>query len=183
MHQKVIELFKQIPKPDAIVTMYLFNACAQLGTAKALELASRVFKEMPNNFRKDPYVITSAFDMFIKCKDVTSAEYLFNHMSRSVISYGNLMKTYNETQKPQKILELYDQMKKERVLPDIVTYLLLIDAYSQMSIGSICERFAASIPPNYLNHPFIETALIDMWVRGSDVTSQISPSVSLGESR
>ena len=180
---EAIDLYKQIPKPDAVVTMYLFNAGAQLGSTVALQLAVRVFKEMPNNFRKDPYLVTSAFDMFIKCKDVANAKQLFAHMSRSATSYGNLMKMHHEMHKPQKVFELYERMKQENLRADLVTFILLIDACSQMGIRSIGERFAAEIPKNFLKHPFMETALIDMWVRRSDVSFQVSTIVSVGQSR
>ncbi len=43
---KAIDLFNEIKNPDEICVTLLFNACAQLGTAEALNLTKKISKDI-----------------------------------------------------------------------------------------------------------------------------------------
>lgn len=92
-----------------------FNACAQLRTQQALDLAQGVFEEMPASYENNPFIFNCAFDVFIKCGDLVNAELVFQRMKRSVIGYGRLTELYNLTQTPEKTLVLYEQLKRESI--------------------------------------------------------------------
>ncbi|CAF1205633.1 unnamed protein product [Rotaria sordida] len=79
MAKKVIDLFSQIRNPHEVIITLLFNACAQLQTAHALNLTKKVSKEIPKSFFSNPHLLTSLLDAFMKCGDVSSAESLFNN--------------------------------------------------------------------------------------------------------
>ena len=164
MAQKGLDLFKGIANPSEILVLLMLNACAQLGSRDALELARRAVDAMPKTYEKNAFILNSAFDMFIKCGDVASAESLFQRMNRFLIGYGRLMKIFNEEKQPEKTLALYEQMKLDRCKPDRVIYLLLINACSQIGIASTCQRICGNIPSDLLRDYRIKSALIDMWV-------------------
>lgn len=164
MSKEAIDLYRQIQNPDQVILTLLFNACAQVKTVEALELGKQVVSRMPRAYHNDAYLTTAAFDMFIKCGDVTNAESLFHKMQRSIASYGNLMKLYNIMRKPNKTLELYEELRTEGIKPDLIASILIVNACSQIAILDICQPIVSEIPKDFLRHRFIATALVDMWV-------------------
>jgi pentatricopeptide repeat protein len=165
MSNKAINLFNRIPNPDIVNMILLFNACARVGTQETLVLAKKVFSNLPHSYYLNSTFMTSAFDAFIKCGDLPSAEQLFSKMDRTIISYGNLMNAYNRTDQPEKTLDLYEQMKSAGIEPDLAIFLFLINASSHMGISSICQSIFEQIPNSFLDNIHVRNALIDMWVR------------------
>ncbi|CAF4215528.1 unnamed protein product, partial [Adineta steineri] len=110
MEQRAIDLFFQIEKPNEIILNIFFNACAQLKTKNALNLAKNVFDQL---VVKSNDLLYSVLNMFIKCDDLKNAEILFDRMKRDIIAYGSMMKFYNIKNQPLKTLELYEKLKEE----------------------------------------------------------------------
>ena len=92
---------------------------------------------------------------------------------------------YTGNDMPRKTIELFDQMKKKGLLRHIqsetkcksfsernsddneasfVIYLLIINALARLYDLLLSESIVQDIPSFYLSHPFIQNALIDMWV-------------------
>ncbi len=142
----------------------MFNACAQLGTNEALNLAKKVSKEIPKSFHSDLGLLTSLFDALIKCEDCLSAEILFSKMTKSVESYGNLMNGFNKENNPKKTLNLFNKMKLDGFEPDIISYISVIKALSIIGDYSILQSIVQQIPDSFLVDHRIQNALIDMWV-------------------
>ena len=93
MFDKCIDLFRRIKRPDAVIYVLLFNACAQLETKEALDLVKRVSSEMPRAYHSDAYVATSLIDALMKCGDVEGAESWFNQTKvKDLPMYGAMMK-------------------------------------------------------------------------------------------
>ncbi|CAF5224850.1 unnamed protein product, partial [Rotaria magnacalcarata] len=88
------------------------------GTEEALSLVKKVLSNLPNSYREKSNVLTTAFDVFIKCGDLSSAEKLFPKIKKIVTSYGNLMNAYNKNNQPEKTLDLHEQMKFDKIEPD-----------------------------------------------------------------
>jgi hypothetical protein len=90
---KAIDLFNEITNPDEVIINLLFNACAQLQTAEALNLTRKIFKEMPESFHSNPYLLTSLLYAFMKCGEVADAQSLFDTSTKKTMSmYGAMMK-------------------------------------------------------------------------------------------
>ena len=97
MPDKAIELFNQIKHPSDVNLIVLFNACAQLKTSEALNLAKTVSKEMPKSFYSNPRLLTSLLDALMKCGDVTHAQSLFDTLTKKTLTmYGAMMKGQKE---------------------------------------------------------------------------------------
>jgi pentatricopeptide repeat protein len=164
MANKAIDLFKEIKSPDSIILTFLFNACAQMKTNEALNILKKVSKQIPEGFYSDSRLITSLFDALIKCGDCSSAEILFSKMIKSVTSYGNLMNGFVKQHNPYKTLKLFNQMKIDDIKSDMITYLCVIKALSQIGDYSISQSTIEQIPNDFLDDYRVQTALIDMWV-------------------
>ncbi|CAF1339290.1 unnamed protein product [Rotaria magnacalcarata] len=163
LSHKAIDLFNQIKSPDEIIINLLFNACAQLGTEEALNLTKKVSKEIPKSFQLNFRILTSLFDALIKCQDCSSAEILYSKMNKSVISYGNLMAGFNYEKNPLKTLSLFNQMKLDHIEADLIIYLCVIKALSQIGDNSMCESIIKNIPKSFLLDSQIQNSLVDMW--------------------
>ncbi|CAF1183546.1 unnamed protein product [Rotaria sp. Silwood1] len=163
MTQRAIDLFLTIEKPDKIIFSILFNACAQLRTKDALDLGKKVFNQLPIECRQSNDLLYSVLNMFIKCDDLKSAESLFNRIDRDLISYGSMMKFYNMKEQPEQTLTLFEQMKQNKIKPNKIIFVLLIDACSVIGDLSLCQSLISQIPPSFLTDPWIQVGLVDMW--------------------
>jgi hypothetical protein len=167
MPEKAFDLFSKISNPSEILLIQIFNTCAQLGNSDALNYGKTVFDQMSIDCQKNSFLMNSAFNVFIKCGEIAYAERIFSKIKRFVIGYGRLMKTFNLENKPEKTIDLYEQMKRDQIQADRIIYLLLINACSQIGFETICQRIVQEISKDYLLDYQIQTALIHMWVRFS----------------
>lgn len=79
--QNVIDLFRQLEKPNEVNTLLFFNACAQLQTKDVLDLVKQVLSKMPLSYYKHFNLVTSLIDALMKCDDVETAERIFNQLT------------------------------------------------------------------------------------------------------
>ncbi len=165
MFNETIKLFFKISKPDEINVMLFFHACSKIGTKEILTLAKEVLSNLPNSYRKSSKILTAAFDAFIKCGDLSSAEQLFHKMERTVKSYGNLMSAYNENDQPEKTLDLWKYMENDGIKPDEIIFVFLINACAHIGTLSISQSISEQMPKSFLQNLYIINSLIDMWVR------------------
>jgi pentatricopeptide repeat protein len=164
LSNKAIDLFNEINNPDEVIINLLFNACAQLGTVEALNLVKRISKEIPKSFHSNHRLSTSLFDALIKCGDCSNAENLFSKTQKSVMDYGNLMNGFNKENNPSKTLNLFNQMKIDGVEADLIIYLSVLKALSEIGDYSQSESIDKQIPHSFLVDNQIQNVLIDMWV-------------------
>lgn len=165
MIEQAFDLFEKIINPNEILLIQIFKTCAKLQDGKALSCGRKFFEQMPIEYEKNEFLMNSAFDMFIKCGDSTSAERIFSKIPRFLIGYGRLMKIFNTEKQPEKTIDLYKQMKQDKIKPDRIIYLLLINACAQIGLESICQQIVKEIPKDFLSNNQIQTSLIHMWVR------------------
>ena len=113
MPEKGIELFKTTNNPDEILLGLLFNCCAKVRTAQALEYGKKIWSGASFMHYGNEYIIVAVFDMFMKYGDISSAEEVFQKMKRTAIDYGRMMKYYNDHRLPMKTFHLHEKMKKK----------------------------------------------------------------------
>jgi pentatricopeptide repeat protein len=165
MEERAIDLFFSIEKADNILLSIFFNTCAKLQTENALISGKKVFNQyiIESNLTND--VLYSVLNMFIKCNDLQSAEILFDKIERDIICYGSMMKFYNIKDQPEKTLELFERMKQENLKPNEVIFVLLLNAYSKIGDLELSQSLMCEIPEDLLSNPWIQTGLIDLWVK------------------
>jgi hypothetical protein len=95
MAERAIELFHEVTNPDEILLNLLFNACAQLGTKKALVTAKQVAEQMPKIFYSNPFISSSLLAASMKCGDIQYAKTLFDQSTKKVLPmYATMMRGY-----------------------------------------------------------------------------------------
>ena len=160
MVQKAIDLFSHIDKPDEANTIVFFNACAQLKDEKTLLLAKRIYSQLPH---QSPLLLRTIFNMFCRYNDISTAEILFEQIDRDVITYGSLMKTYNDEGQSEKTFQLFERMKHENIQANSIIYLLLIKACTNIRFLSLCQSIVKQIPQHLFNDHWIQNSLVNMW--------------------
>jgi len=143
----------------------LFNACAQLGTNEALQLVKRVSSQIPESFYSNHRLLTSQLDALMKCGDTEEAQSLFDASTNKILPmYTVMMYGFNKNKNPEKTLDLFNQMKIDRIEPNFIIYFCVIKALSKIGDCSLSESITEQIPNSILVDSQIQNALIDMWV-------------------
>ncbi|CAF0902753.1 unnamed protein product [Adineta steineri] len=165
MCDKALDLFEQIELNLSNVSYsIIFNACAQLSNDRAKQIGRRLFDEIPENFKVNKYIQSSAIDMLMKFGDIKNAEILFKMFEqKDIITYGAMMKGYNINNEPLKSLKLFEEIKKNELKIDEIISLILIDTCAKIGIRSICESAVNRFPSYLYNNQYICNALISMW--------------------
>ena len=163
MPQKAMDLFFHIDKPDETNTAVFFNACAELKDEKTLALAKKIFSQLPHQFRQSRSLLQSIFNAFCRCNDISTAEVLFEQIDRNVISYGSLMKTYNDQDQWEKTLQLFERIKHENIQADSIIYVLVVNACANIRFLSLCQSIVRQIPHHLLNDRWMQNSLVNMW--------------------
>jgi pentatricopeptide repeat protein len=127
-------------------------------------LAKKVYGQIPKFYHINPRLSNSLLDALIKCGDCSNAEILHSKMEKSVTSYGNLMSGFNKANNPENTLNLLNQMKIDRIEPNLIIYLCVIKALSKIGDYLLSESTIEQIPNSILVDHRIQNALIDMWV-------------------
>jgi hypothetical protein len=94
MPEKALKLFDEVAgQANEVLYTMVFSACAALNDENAKKRGMTLLQEMPQSFRDDLVVTSSAVHMLMTFREVKDAEHLFRrHRKKSVISYGVLMK-------------------------------------------------------------------------------------------
>jgi len=165
MSEKALDLFEQMSlDPNHVIYTIIFNACAQLKNDRGISVGKKLLNEIFNKSETNNVVFSSAIYMQMSFGDVKSAEHLFEFIKKNdLATYNSMMKGYNLNNNPLKCLKLFEKMKKQDILPDKITFILLIRACSQFSILSTCQSIVAQIPSYLYDNQRIRNALIDMW--------------------
>ena len=73
------------------------------------------------------------------------------------------MKMYNDKNEPEKTLNLFEQMKQEKIEPNEIIFVLIINACAQIADLSKCESILIQVPNNCLNN-VLDSKCIDRYV-------------------
>ncbi|CAF1270060.1 unnamed protein product [Adineta steineri] len=165
MYDKALDLFEQIQLNLSNVSYsIIFNACAQLSNDRAKQIGRKLLDGMPENFKENKYIQSSAIDMLMKFGDVKKAEILFKTFEeKDIITYSTMMKGYNINNEPLKSLKLFEEIKKNHIKIDEIISVILIDTCAKIGIRSICESIVNQFPSYLYNNQYICNALINMW--------------------
>lgn len=165
MADRVIGLFNKVQNPNETVLNLFFNACAQLETKERSDEVKKVVQQIPELYYSYPQVASFLLDLFTKCGDLARAEIVLAKMTKSSGDYAILMNAFSRENMFNRTLELFQQMKRDGVQPDLSNYLHLINALSHIGVYSLSQSMIKEIPPSILADKQIQTSLVVMWVR------------------
>ncbi|CAF5173922.1 unnamed protein product, partial [Rotaria magnacalcarata] len=126
---------------------------------------------MPSNFLSKIFKIQAIINKtLMECKDIDNAMHLFSSITKkSNYMYTVMFKGLVTNNVPEKVLDLFDEMKIE---PNQFTLSTLFNACAKlcndraMKIG---KELLAKMPENYRNNKITSTSAIDMLMKFGDV--------------
>ncbi|CAF3883915.1 unnamed protein product [Rotaria sordida] len=165
MSEKTLDLFEQIHlKLDTVTYTIVFNACSQLANDRAKKIGKKLFDEMPDNYRNDNVVLTSATHMLMKFGEAESAERVIKLMrNKDVITYGALMNGYNMNGEPWKCFEVWEEMKQRDIVLNEIIWTILIGACSKIGMIRQSQYILHQVPLHIQNQKQVQNSVIHMW--------------------
>ncbi|CAF1371285.1 unnamed protein product [Rotaria sordida] len=165
MSEKTLDLFEQIHlKLDTVSYTIVFNACSQLANDRAKKIGKKLFDEMPDNYRNDNVVLTSATHMLMKFGEAESAERVIKLMrNKDVITYGALMNGYNMNGEPWKYFEVWEEMKQRDIVLNEIIWTILIGACSKIGMIRQSQYILHQVPLHIQNQKQVQNSVIHMW--------------------
>ncbi|KAJ0766286.1 putative tetratricopeptide-like helical domain superfamily, DYW domain-containing protein [Helianthus annuus] len=108
--------------PNEITLVSLLSACAQVG---ALDTGRWLHSYIDRNNRGlNVVVATGLVDMYSKCGDLESADYVFNKLQNpDVVAWNAMIMGFSMNGQSKKTLKLFTRMKSGSVMPNEVTIL------------------------------------------------------------
>ncbi|XP_059626597.1 pentatricopeptide repeat-containing protein At1g08070, chloroplastic-like [Cornus florida] len=108
--------------PNEVTLVSVISACAHVG---ALEMGKWLHSYVDrSNLSWNVVVGTALVDMYSKCGDLESAEYVFDKMlERDVVAWNAMIMGFSMNGKSKNALEFFYRMKGEAVRPNDVTIL------------------------------------------------------------
>ena len=163
---KALDVFEEISfELNEVLYAIVYKACASLANERAIRLGMKLAERMPKRYLDDIVLIGSMLHMFMKFGEVKYAEHGFSQMKkRNIISFGVMLNGYNHNEEPHKALQLFEQMKREKISLNESTAVSLVGACAQIGLRSICQPIVNQIPDRLLTSPRLTSSLIDMWV-------------------
>ncbi|XP_071694581.1 pentatricopeptide repeat-containing protein At4g14820-like [Rutidosis leptorrhynchoides] len=135
--QKALHLFDQMLnsgiKPDQITMLSVISACANLG---ALDNAIKIHSYINENRFSGVLPVNNALiDMYAKCGELDRAKGVFSRMhKRNVITWSSMIRAYAVYGDAINALNLFHQMKAQKMEPNDVTFFGLLYACSHAGL-------------------------------------------------
>ncbi|XXG75049.1 hypothetical protein AAC387_Pa07g3638 [Persea americana] len=123
-------------KPDAIASMSVLQACAQLGLLKNGEMVhGYVVKSW---FGSELLVETVLVDMYAKCGNLNAAQIVFDGIQEpNIATWSAMIAAYGFHGFGLQALDLFREMNQAGLMPDETTFLSVLCACSHS--GLVCE--------------------------------------------
>ncbi|KAJ7297813.1 hypothetical protein O6H91_Y035300 [Diphasiastrum complanatum] len=120
-------------QPDIVTYVVLLKAC---GSIAALEQGKQLHSDIiKRGFESDVIVGSTLVDMYAKCGCIEDARQVFNNMhERNVVSWNAIIAGYAQQGLSKEALILLEQMQREGLKPDDVTYVSVLSACSHSGL-------------------------------------------------
>ncbi|CAK9200416.1 unnamed protein product [Sphagnum troendelagicum] len=166
---KALELFPQMQqenvRPNSVTFVGVLNACASI---VALEEGRCAHEQIIKcEWDSDVFVGSSLVDMHAKFGSMQDAQRVFNKMpSHDVVAWNSMILGHVKCGQGQKALELFQEMNKEGVQLDSVTFVGLLNACA--SIVALEEGRCVHqqiIESGWDSNSFVGNSLVDMYAK------------------
>ncbi|KAL6184432.1 hypothetical protein ACLB2K_045833 [Fragaria x ananassa] len=133
---EALELFYQMLrqdfnlKPNGFTICCALMSCARLGALRSgKEIHAYILRNQYDSMKL--YVANCLIDMYSKSGDVDAARVVFDNLEhRNEVSWTSLMTGYGMHGRGEEALQIFDEMQRLGLVPDAVTYLVVLYACS-----------------------------------------------------
>ena len=153
--------------PNSVTYMCVLKACGIVGS---LEIGEGISSDLRKRglLQKDIVINTALIDMYAKCGALERAREAFEkHLRRDVVAWNALMAGYAQLGKASMVLELFVRMRREGMFPNLVTFLLSLNACSHAGLLKEGEELFDEMCGVYGLSPKLEhlACMIDLFAR------------------
>lgn len=150
-----LELFSQMlqyggnPKPNAFTISCALMACARLSS---LRFGKQIHAYVTRNRYEAAmlFVANCLVDMYSKCADIDAARTVFDRMpERNSVSWTSLMTGYGMHGCGEDALRVFDGMRGAGLIPDGITYLVVLYACSHSGMVDLGISYFNSMRKDY----------------------------------
>ncbi|KAL4308507.1 hypothetical protein GQ457_01G024790 [Hibiscus cannabinus] len=129
--EEAIDLFRQMgrtgTKYDCVSISAALSACANL---PALHFGKEIHGFMiKSSLFSDLFAKSALIDMYAKCGNLNSAQHVFDMMEeKNEVSWNSIIAAYGNHGRLEDCLALFNEMLKNKIQPDRVTFLAILSA-------------------------------------------------------
>ncbi|XP_026400135.1 pentatricopeptide repeat-containing protein At5g27110-like [Papaver somniferum] len=169
MYNEAIDMYKSLRlnpylKPDSYTYPSVLKAFSGLRNVNEVtKIHTRLIK---SGFGFDVVVASALVGLYAKCNRLDCATRLFDEMSdRDAASWNNVLSCYYQSGKYEKVLELFEEMKKSSCFePDSVTYTTALSACARLLDLNRGREIHLEVKRSGLElDGFISSALVEMY--------------------
>ena len=178
--QSALKCFKRMHSegisPDVVTFICILKAC---GNTRSIDEGKEIHDEIVtrNLLKKHIILGTALVDMYAKCAMLVKAQDVLDELpERDAISWNALISGYVHKGQAQEALVCFQQMQREGLSPDNVTFICILKACGSMrSLEKGKQIHEMIVNRNILSKDIIlGTALVDMYAKcGMLATSQL----------
>ncbi|KAL3524636.1 hypothetical protein ACH5RR_013008 [Cinchona calisaya] len=133
--RKALFTFRQLKQnglePNNLTFPFIAKACANLSNLKHSQMVHNHMLKSPYYF--DKYVQTGLVDMYVKCDQVKDAYEVFDRMpERDIVAWNAMLMGFVQVGWFERYLCLFNEMRFDRVGPDLVTVMGLTQVASSL---------------------------------------------------
>ncbi|KAI5080295.1 hypothetical protein GOP47_0005774 [Adiantum capillus-veneris] len=155
--------------PNTVTYICVLKACASL---RAIEKGEQIHDEIVRQgiLHENIALGTAVVDMYAKCGALAKAERVHEKLPlRDVVSWSALIAGYALQGQGQQALNSFEQMQRERILPNAVTMLSVLKACGSVGAADKGKQFHDEIVRQgwLKNDLALGTALVDMYAKCS----------------
>lgn len=134
--KEAIQMFDQMEKEkivlDNVAFLNVIDACANM--ASLFHGRQMHMKIIYYGFDLDAMLATALVTLYAKCDSLAEARWTFDHLSeRDVVAWTSMIATYVQHGNSEEALELFEQMQREGVTPDVVSFTSALNACESRS--------------------------------------------------
>ncbi len=167
--QKALTLFQRMQQegvePNSVTFVAALNACANIA---AIDEGRDIHKQIiQSGYESNLFVGSSLVDMYAKCGSIVDARRVFNKMTtHDVVSWSAMILGHVKCGQGEKALELFQQMQRERVKPNPVTFMGVVNACASMLALDMGRHLHEQIIKcGHESNIFVANSLIDMYAK------------------
>jgi pentatricopeptide repeat protein len=165
--EEAVRLFQQMQhqglEPNHVTYISLLRACA---SRQALDYGKRLHKQIiEKGYPLTLELQTTLINFYGKCGELDEAHAIFRSIPQpGTVSWTALMTAYEQNDKEEQVLRLYEQMQEEGIYVDNVTYTSVLTACATMKAIEYGKKvhkqiITKGVPPD----TGLQTALINFY--------------------
>jgi pentatricopeptide repeat protein len=158
-------------RPNSVTYINALKACGIVGS---LEIGESIYAEVRNEglLGKEVELGNALVDMYSKCGALEEARKVFKQLpAKNVVSWTALIEGYAQLGEADVVLHLYERMRARSVVPNSVTFTVLLTACSHAGLVEEGQNLFSELCTSYGLMPTLEhySCMIDLFGRAGNI--------------